>query len=753
MKKYFKLMPLLLIIIISIVFMMLLKGTKSVDQFVALTQVDKTKAKQALINEAYALYYRGTSFNYDDNDITYLGGFVPSDKDSTDPNYNAAITHKIWKRRSSYFHQPEEATPQDTQYLVCSEFILNTYRNAFVDQHNNGFMLYYSNDSQAVTNDIVLENDVELENEQVESDTVTWGTYRFMRIARDENNSMHYLTRYYYNVDERFAEIKDETGCEGDECYSKLENVMQDEIKSQLLNVSYEIGDVIVYRSRKKDKKTASGGHIMLYVSKSGPNGTTPTVKKDRYLLHSTGSSYRYGEKYDSHINEPEGTVQQITLEQAIAYVLKSGVSTSSISTEIAVLRPLDAVLDAEAYAISNNTTVRGDMPELVRTKTASVEKHESVNLRDYITYTVTLENRSANSYSGISISDYIPTNTTYVSSTPKCTKNGNHIEWQNITLAAGEVKEYSYTVKVNDDAPLGSEIVSDQTIAAGIKMNTIKTMINKTLTPEVKTNLVNRVKNTLKDKEYSNASSSFEFIKDAYSGIINIDFGNSTVYVQNLLKKFYNITDDDIYVLKQNITEDKFTKMYVNNLFGGYYTTSENQYNLEINSGILDSQQPLLFDGRELTYNDSTLMIGDVILLYDKNYADESYAFREYNAYLCLGYNESKSVVEFATIDANKKVKIVDSKLGQTNRSRLLESLPGQNAFIVLRPSYAMADTAKGDINLDGVVNIKDALILVRYIINGTSEYNKDQLLAGDMNNDGKIKLNDVTRLIKSYK
>ena len=192
---------------------------------------------------------------------------------------------------------------------------------------------------------------------------------------------------------------------------------------------------------------------------------------------------------------------------------------------------------------------------------------------------------------------------------------------------------------------------------------------------------------------------------------------------------------------------------MYVKDLFGGYYTTSKGQYDLAINDGVLNSNQVVLFDGRELTYDNNTLMVGDVLLMYDTNYENESYAFRKYNSYLYLGYNANKDVIEFATINEDKEVTIVSSKLGSTNRSRLMESLFGQNAFIVLRPSYSAVDDIlqlRGDVNVDGIVNMKDAMIVAKYIIDGNSNYDIIELLIGDMNNDGLLKMNDVIKILK---
>ena len=57
----------------------------------------------------------------------------------------------------------------------------------------------------------------------------------------------------------------------------------------------------------------------------------------------------------------------------------------------------------------------------------------------------------------------------------------------------------------------------------------------------------------------------------------------------------------------------------------------------------------------------------------------------------------------------------------------------------------------SKGDVNLDGEVDIKDARILAKYIIDGTSQYSNEELLFGDMNDDGIIKMNDVINILKN--
>lgn len=56
------------------------------------------------------------------------------------------------------------------------------------------------------------------------------------------------------------------------------------------------------------------------------------------------------------------------------------------------------------------------------------------------------------------------------------------------------------------------------------------------------------------------------------------------------------------------------------------------------------------------------------------------------------------------------------------------------------------------GDVNSDGNMNMADARILARYIIDNKSTINSKNLLAGDINNDGIIKMTDVTKMVKMF-
>jgi uncharacterized repeat protein (TIGR01451 family)/LPXTG-motif cell wall-anchored protein len=318
---------------------------------------------------------------------------------------------------------------------------------------------------------------------------------------------------------------------------------------------------------------------------------------------------------------------------------------------------------------------------ELVSTKLSSVNKYDTVNPGNEITYTIRLENRSeTKDYSNISITDKVPDNTEFVKITGDGTNNNGNLSWT-VSVPKGQTKTISYTVKVKDDnSLLGTSIVSDKTSVGGITLKNITTLVKRTLTTEEQ----NSIKNKVKDGD--SYSSSEEFINTIYPGfnfkspndMLNIFYDNSSITYNgsNINKRVIiakNIKTNDtlnIFKLKKetNITEDNkiFYDMYVPGLFGGMATSK-------------DEGKYMMSDGRNIFYQSSTLMTGDVLVMYDQDYQTDTYVTGEKNMYLYLGGS-------FASVK-DGKVKISTEQEG----ARLLESLIGQNSFIVLRPSFSM--------------------------------------------------------------
>ena len=105
---------------------------------------------------------------------------------------------------------------------------------------------------------------------------------------------------------------------------------------------------------------------------------------------------------------------------------------------------------------------------------------------------------------------------------------------------------------------------------------------------------------------------------------------------------------------------------MYVEGLFGWVYTITE--------------QEPVNIDGRNTNYTCSTFSIGDIVVVYDDDYQNDNFVVGEKNMYLYIGENN------FITVKDENVVLLDD-----TASARLVDSLIGQNCFIVLRPSIAI--------------------------------------------------------------
>ena len=52
------------------------------------------------------------------------------------------------------------------------------------------------------------------------------------------------------------------------------------------------------------------------------------------------------------------------------------------------------------------------------------------------------------------------------------------------------------------------------------------------------------------------------------------------------------------------------------------------------------------------------------------------------------------------------------------------------------------------GNVNLDGGINILDAVTMVSYLL-GDLEFNQQQLVNADINNDGTINILDIVQIV----
>jgi len=566
-----------------------------------------TKEQQAIIDVANAFYYRGTAMQYDDYSMTYQ-------------------TSNSKKRRSKYTHTPEEATIQDIQYSVCSEFICNVFYEAFTNGEGKNYEIKGGN------------------NETV------WFTYNLVQLADKKSK--------YYNQAVAIDYIENPSN-----------NV--EENKEKIINDILP-GDIIIYRSSE------GWGHAYLYL------GNDIIINASSRSGEIVGGTYNYKEKQDKY--DPKGAISIISLNNDVLnpqnktrYILENKIN------KIAIIRPLNEISSnpsqSSDYRLSEKTLIRMKHNKLIRTKTASVEKYESVNLEDEITYSITIENKSdIENYSGIQISDTIPKSTEFIKLTGNGTNENGKLIW-NIDIPAQKQVTVSYTVKIiKDKSILGTEIINDSTVADGIKLNTIRTKVNNTFNKKQQENLSETVL-----KEIGNDFASVEdLINKIYTqfkfptpeNLLNILFSTSKITIgtadtnSNAVMQTGDEGEKDIFILKnENKLSDNnktLSNMYVKGLFGGLYTITENE--------------PTQDDGRNKTYTSNTFTIGDILFIYDDDYKKDTYVAGEKNMYIYIGNNT------FATVQ-NGKAMLIDGN----NGAKLIDSLIGQNCFIVLRPSYSM--------------------------------------------------------------
>lgn len=631
--------------------------------------------------------------------------------DDASMNYQ---TNNSRKRRSSYTHRPEDATIQDIKYSVCAEFVNNVYYEAFEDGDGNPYEIKGGDGS------------------------VAWFTELQVELAN--SNSKYYNSNIAVDYIENPAESLEEN---------------KERIASELLP-----GDLIVYRV------TNGSGHVLLYL------GDDLIINASSISNEFVGGTYDYKEKRDCY--EEKGTIGFVSLNKDVLnyqnrfskYILSTSV------TKVAILRPLNEISENPTqksdYRISEDTIIRMQYPELVRMKTASLEKYENINLGDEITYTITLENKSATEdYDNIIITDKVPLNTEFVELTGNGTNQNGNLNWV-VSVPHGEKIVISYTVKIIEDKQiLGTTIVNDSTEVSGIPLNKIEFTVNKTLTEKEKTKLLN--------KSYANIGNSFEttekFINSIYTelNIPDIDELLSTYFTTQkvdigvsgtnsaIIGQIGDKGEKDIYILKSTFNnENIFAKMYVKNLFGGIYTITENE--------------PTLDDGRNKTYSNSTFTIGDILLVCDDDYKTDTYAAGEKNMYLYLGENT------FATV-LNEQAILIDKGNGE----KLIDSLLGQNCFIVLRPSIILEkeiESEKYEISENTIKNITEKTTKQEFLENienalDAKIYNKNNeeiqagniittgmklinneheytlIVLGDTNGDGKITLTDLSQTI----
>ena len=586
----------------------------------------KKEAQQAIVNSAYAYYYRGNAVQYDSKGMNFQS------KTKKKQRNVGTYDNKISKYT---FFTPEQATTQDNHYTVCSSFVLNAIYESFINVKDKlGYTLKDKNNNYLFV------------------------TLKMITIGDKNSDGYNKKIVAYYN--DNLATLKKNKDVEG------MKKVYKDFINT------LEPGDIIV-------RTTKTGGHAVLYVGnnftlESGGEGANKESDDD-----SNWAKYDFLKKTDNV--ESKGTVKLRKLKKYdnwkdFSYTKREDGYNGPREfiggsvQKIIIIRVANDIANNSNWDLSSNAKNRKNYTRLSMTKTSSKEKYASVDYNDSITYTITLTNHSSKDYKNVPVKDSIPDGTTLESMTTSYNGklSGNNLTWK-VDVPSKKSVTISFKVKVKNNIKYGSFITSNKTTVNGIKLNTIKTLVTKSLSKDTKEK-INNIKN---GNSYKNSKELLSYLYKDYKFYDTKELINKLFIIKSLDNKWSNKyavakgkSKVNTYQLRNSVNnEDKYLmNMYVDGLFGGVFTYKE--------------QNPTLYDNRIMTITNNSFSVGDILLVVDGSYKNDSSLgiTSEYSTFVYIGNSK------FITV-SNNKLKVLPASTGK----KLIESLLGQDLFIVLRP------------------------------------------------------------------
>lgn len=445
-----------------------------------------TTMERALVETALAFYYKGGSVQYDSY---YL---------AKGARYYSGILRQTNNR------EPEEASPDDIHYSVCSAFPHDAYYSAFgmhiVDRQRHEQISHLvspfaKNHDRDNMTDQQLAYELALFN-------VT-ASYVAMGEVWDDTdgkvNPGNMVIGYW-------GPVKDENGNDTDEFTGTNTTV-------EAVQAMMRPGDIIASHPKvisEDGSVDENGGHTMMFLGDIFGDGID-------YVLHSTGTKYNSDDKKDAAfydgsgqriygydlLEAPKSWINYSTTNPSsdkknysrngticvapYSYLMGSGKSYDVTNVyDFAILRPLNAVTEAD---LTPSARFRLHHPALGVYKTADVKPYRDVKVGDTITYTVSVDNNTldtvnknnigghsrygdfvlksgygavvkdsrSKTYSDLVLTEQLPAGTEFVSSTVTPTQNGDKLTWNVPSVSAGGSVSISYTVRVTG----GTQIVS----------------------------------------------------------------------------------------------------------------------------------------------------------------------------------------------------------------------------------------------------------------------------------------------------
>lgn len=307
---------------------------------------------------------------------------------------------------------PEDATSQKTVYLDCSSFVNSIYREGF------GI------------------NVLPYELSEMSCSTANYNNY-----AKNNEGKSVDVIGYWENSEWTTDDAK-----------AQITSFIKDNLK---------VGDILNYRHLKSSGSYA--GHVYVYL---GDNTFMHCAGAGSYTVNSTDPSKSY-EMDEGETNR----IQTITFAgiftstTSARYIFKA--TDADTVTSFSLHRPLAR----EGIAPTAKALARMEIAGLNMEKTSSISPNTSVKVGDIITYTVTMNNTGDTALSGVTLTDTLDNDLTFLSASEGVSEADGVITWTG-DVAAGATVSVTYSVKAADNTD--SLIVSDNTYVSGISLGKI---------------------------------------------------------------------------------------------------------------------------------------------------------------------------------------------------------------------------------------------------------------------------------------
>ena len=372
------------------------KGTSSIQEY----STNRSKLQDLVVSTALSYYYNNNYTDYEQKSMDYYY------------NENNEIQHNSTFMWRNFNNTPEDVSRSNFCNFDCSSFVSSVYLyslgfdysdyrelNPFSFINGENFTSY--NTAKSIGN---YQNAYLLlgkgQGTSITQYEISLNNYKSDHFNTDSSSEFV----YYYEV----------KGLKNDNTYNESVST-QNTIKNTIIN-NLQPGDILHYRRhRLTDGKTS--GHVLIYVGDLFGNGK-------HGFIHSTGNDFNVNSSgVVTALGDDKYTVKYDTWEDAIkSYIF---IDNTWRSTSFAIIRPINKYCTSDSNCVINSSNVRSlkyknDISTYLENAIARDElsnmrieqfqfldgtvsdvlnKYNSVNIGDTITYRLVLTNKNSFKY------------------------------------------------------------------------------------------------------------------------------------------------------------------------------------------------------------------------------------------------------------------------------------------------------------------------------------------------------------------